>query len=291
MNSNGRYSGTARYLSAHWPTYALAYGTAIAALLLMALGIETRWLSLLPLGLLLFLLPLAFIITSLRAAHRLYDPGGIVPHQLLFEMGQLNGRSHFGLIDIGLRHQAVDLADLLTSGHISVMDIYNPQLISSGSVARSQRQHPPHDPRLTWLESSLSLLPLPNSSVPVVIACEILSHLDQEGDRLVLLREINRVLTPNGRLLMAERSRTQTNWLALGTAAANLHPASYWRHLLTNAGFHIRREQEPDGLILCLRADKPPATTGQQLRLNLQLDDAKGKEAEGNRGRGGFFSA
>lgn len=291
MNANGRYSGTARYLSTHWPTYALAYGTAIAALLLIAVGIETRWLSLLPLGLLLFLIPLFFIATSLRAAHRLYDPDGILPHQLLFDMAQLNGRSHFGLIDIGLRHHAIDLANLLTSGHINVMDIYNPQLISSSSVARSQQQHPPHDPRLIWLESSISLLPLPNSSVGAVIACEMLSHIDQEGDRLVLLREIYRVLAPNGRLLLAERSRTQANWLALGPAATHLRPDSYWRQLLTDAGFHIRREQQPDGLILCLRADKPPATTGQQLRLNLQLDDHQGKEAEGNRGRGGFFSA
>lgn len=290
MKANSRFPGTTHYLVTRWPTYVLAYGGAIAALLAMGVGLEMGWLSLLPLGLLLFLLLLTFIITSLRAAHKLYDPGGVLPHHLLFEMGQLRDHSHFGLIDIGQRQQATDLANLLSSGHISVIDIYNPQLISSSTVARGQRQHPPHDPRLTWLESNLTLLPLPDSSIPVIIACEALSQLDQEGDRHVLLREIYRVLTPNGRLLIAERSRTQANWLALGPAAANLRPASYWKHLLTDAGFHIRRDQEPEGLILCLRADKPQATTGQQLRLNLQLD-SKGKETEGNRGRGGFFSS
>lgn len=292
MEKNGRFSGTIRYLSIHSGPYALAYGSAVFALLLIGLGIEMGWLSLIPFGLLLFLGLAYYILATLWAAHRLYDPTELQPHRILFDMGQLNERSHFTILDLGLRWQAQDLATLLSTGHATVIDIYNPRWTPSSTIRRARTRTRTSatnaDPRLSWRNSDFRLLPLPDSSTETVIACEILSRIAQEGDRLVLLKEIHRVLTPNGRLLIAERAQTQINWLTFGNLSTPLKSANDWRHLLVDAGFRIRREQSLGGLIHCLRGDKPLSTTGQQLRLDLQLDE--GTEAEGKRFPGGLFS-
>ena len=290
MERNGRFSGTARYLSTHAGRYALAYGSAILALLFIGFGIEMGWLSLIPFSLLIFLGLAYFIIATLWAAHRLYDPTELTPHRILFEMAQLRESSDFTILDLGLRWQAHDLASLLTTGHATVIDIYNPQWTPHATLrrARSRTKSRPADPRLNWRNSDFRLLPLPDSSTETVIACEILSRVAQEGDQLVLLKEIHRVLTPNGRLLLAERTQTQINWLTFGNLNTPLKSESNWRHLLVDAGFRVGREQSLSGLIHCLRADKPLSTTGQQLRLDLQLDE--GTEAEGKRFRGGLFS-
>ncbi|MGB5058289.1 MAG: hypothetical protein WBO48_06340, partial [Candidatus Promineifilaceae bacterium] len=101
--------------------------------------------------------------------------------------------------------------------------------------------------------------------------CQVVSEFWQQGDRAALLQEINRILTPNGRILLAERVRSQTNWLVMGPGAVNLQSAEQWRDLLREAGFIVQKEQDLQGLIHCFRADKPTPAQARQLSLNLPI--------------------
>ncbi|MCZ7667791.1 MAG: hypothetical protein M5U34_11545 [Chloroflexi bacterium] len=112
---------------------------------------------------------------------------------------------------------------------------------------------------------------MPDKSVPYVMLDQLLSQFWQRGDRLHLLQEAHRILTPNGRLLMSERIRSQTNWLVLGPGGAQLQTWEYWQTLLQEAGFVMRREKDLQGLIHCFRADKPSATEARQLALDLPI--------------------
>jgi hypothetical protein len=104
-----------------------------------------------------------------------------------------------------------------------------------------------------------------------VVLNQILSECWQEGDRLRLLKEANRILSANGRLLLAERTRTQTNWLVHGLGGAQFHPVDYWQDLLVEAGFVVHRQQDLHGLIHCFRAHKPSGAEARQLALELPL--------------------
>lgn len=270
MRKNGRFQGTLRYLYAHWPTYALLYGVMMASLLLMGWAAEQGWYGLVPLLLALCLVLSYFIVASLWAAYRIYDQ--INPHQLLFDLGQLHETDRFVYLGLGLHQRVFDLSRRLTTGRIVVVDLYNPQLTSGRSLGRlRQRARPPlSDPRLNWQTGQVTLLPLPDESVSVVIACEVASAFWQDGDRLALLQEARRILTKNGRLLLAERSRSRTNWLTLGPMATNLPPPDYWRTLLRQAGFQVKREHVVGDLIICWRADKPTPGRANQLAFDLE---------------------
>jgi ubiquinone/menaquinone biosynthesis C-methylase UbiE len=98
---------------------------------------------------------------------------------------------------------------------------------------------------------------------------QVLSEFWQHGDRLALLKEAHRILAPDGRLLVAERVRTETNWLVMGPAALGLHGAGYWRNLLGQAGFRVQKEQQLLGLIHCIRANKPTPAEARQLAFEL----------------------
>ena len=100
---------------------------------------------------------------------------------------------------------------------------------------------------------------------------QLLSQCWQEGDRLKLLKEANRILTPNGRLLLTEQVRTQTNWLVYGPGAARFQTSDYWQNLLQEAGLIVRRQQDLQGLIHCFRADKPSGSEARQLALDLPM--------------------
>lgn len=269
MKQNGRFRGTLRYLYAHWPTYAILYGGLIVSLLLIGLAAGRGWFGLVPLALATFLVLGYFITASLWAAYQIYDQ--IKPHHLLFDLGQLHERDRFAYLGLGLRERVLELARRLTIGRIVVIDLYNPQWTTGGSLIRLRQRAPSPvtDPRLNWQVGQVTLLPLPDESVPVIMLCETLSAFWQDGDRLALLQEARRVLGKNGRLLITERTRSRTNWLTLGPAAADLETADYWRSLLYQAGFRVEREHTLGDLVTCWRADKPTPAQANQLRLNL----------------------
>jgi ubiquinone/menaquinone biosynthesis C-methylase UbiE len=188
-------------------------------------------------------------------------------------MGPVQPDDEVLVVGLGTRVDPLRLRRRLTTGRLIVVDVYNPQWTTSQVLVRLRKQapHPPSDPRLVWQDGRFDLFPLPDNSVPFVLLNQTLSEFWQEGDRLRLLQEIHRVLTANGRLLFAERMRTQTNWLVLGPTAVRLAGHDYWQTLLQEAGFVIRREQNLQGLITCIRAEKPSATEARQLALDIPL--------------------
>lgn len=266
-----RFGGLLRTVYANWPAYALAYGSIVLALIVIGVSAEQGWVGLIPLGLAAIIVLTYFFLASLWRAHLLYDQDGLNPHHVLFEMGQIRADDRFVYIDLGLRRRAVDLARRLTTGEVVVVDVYNPQWTTSRALIRhrSRTPAPPPDPRISWHNGRSDMLPLPDKSVTAVILCQIASEFWQEGDRVQLLQEVHRVLSENGRLLLAEPMRTQTNWLLKGPAALSLAPAAQWRDLLQQTGFRVRTEKDLQGVIHCIRADKPTYSEAQQLSLGL----------------------
>jgi SAM-dependent methyltransferase len=273
MNVTGRYQGALDYIAVHWPTYLFFYGGGtLWLLLLIVVSAQVGWLAFVPLGFALLLVWAYFFAASLWAAHKLHDWDQQPDYDVLFEMSGLRPQDTFVHPNLGRRDTAVRLARHLTSGRIIVVDLYHPQLTPSRSLARRRSQNskaPRPDPRLRWRDGRLELLPVPDSSVKVVIMCQMAVEFWQHGDRLCLLQEIYRVLAPGGRLLMSERVRSRTNSLVMGPAAVQLPAAAYWRELLETAGFTLVKERDLHDLVRCFRADKPLPERARQLLLDF----------------------
>lgn len=267
-----RYRGTLRYIYAHWPAYLALYGGIVLALLVIGISAQQGWIGYIPLMLALLIILAYFFVASLWLAHQLYDSDGLRPHDVLFDLGHIEATDTFLYVDLGLRHQAMHLGRRLTTGQIIVVDIYNPQWMANPALVRWRKRmpHPPYDPRLVWKNGRLDLLPLPDKTVSIVFLNQVLGEFWQEGDRLELLKEVYRVLPANGRILLAEPTTTQTNWLIWGPLALNLYPIEYWRNLLTEAGFQVGKIQELKGVLHCFRAEKPIPTEARQLTLQLE---------------------
>jgi len=212
-----------------------------------------------------------FFLTSLWTAHQLYSQNGLRPHQALFDLGQCKPTDHIAYVDLGIHFRPIHLCRRLTTGQLTVIDVYNPQWTTGKALTRwrNRWRHPPKDPRLVWMDGQVNLLPLPDKSVSAVILCQVVSEFWQQGDRLSLLNEARRILKPNGRLLLAERCRTQTNWLMAGPGALIHPPVTYWRRLLAEAGFHLRIEKTSNGLIHTFCAKKPSPMAARQLAFDL----------------------
>ena len=214
-----------------------------------------------------------FFGASLWAAHEQYDRREQEPAHVFFRLGQLQPADDFVHVGLGRRHTAVRLSRRLMNGHVTVVDVYNPQLAPSRSLARARvmLQQVEADPRLTWLDGSIELLPLPDHSVRAVTMNRVLSELWQHGDRELLLEEAHRVLRPGGRLLLAEPARTQMSWLIWGPAAFRLQPLPYWHMLFQNARFDLQKEETEHGLVHYFVLRRPEPGEMQQLTFDFGL--------------------
>jgi ubiquinone/menaquinone biosynthesis C-methylase UbiE len=261
-----------RHIRTHWPTFFILYGALVLALLMIGAGLALRWYAFVPFSLAIMLVAAYFLVSSLWVAYHLNDAPGETAPEILFRLSQTRPEDRVVCIDLGLKEMAVTIAQRLTSGEVTVIDIHNPQSNIGESLRRARSRAPKvqSDPRLNWIDGSVNLLPLPDQCTAAVFMNQILSEFWLPEERDQLLAEVRRILVPEGRLLVAERARASSHFLLAGLVTSSLPTAQYWRSTLAGKDFVVQREENPHGLLYCARADKPSPTTGKQLSLKLE---------------------
>lgn len=274
MNNDRPYVSIWRHISARWPTYLIGFGGgSLLSLVLITIAAERELWLVVIIAFLALLLLAYFLTTSIWSLHEQFNRRRNLPSHVIFELGRIQPTDSLVYVGLGLRDTPIQLSRRLTRGHLDAIDVYNPRLAPGSALARLRRPTPPslRDPRLSWLEGSIDLLPLPDASVELVAMSYTLVEFWQHGDRSRLLQEIRRILRPEGHLLLAEPARTRTQLLMAGPVAFKLPPPEYWRQQLRDAGFTITREKDVNGYYLCFRAEKPLPGSVQQLALDLGI--------------------
>lgn len=270
MDFTSRYRRTIAHVRSQWPIYLFGYGGGILLLFAaIVVSLTQGWYSFVILAL-VGLLVLAYLLgVSLWSYHALHDNHSI--RDTLYEMGELDPTMTIVDVNLGLREFPVALSRRMTTGKVIVLDVYNPLLAPNRALARAHDagDRPVSDPRLSWRDGSINLLPLPDNSIQAITLVQVASELWQEGDRLRLLQEVNRVLRPGGRLLLAERVQTPVNLLVSGLTGLRLPPAAYWLDLVERSDFKIRRTRSLGDLMMCIRVDKRQEGEARSLPVDL----------------------
>lgn len=272
IRQESRFQETLRAIKHQWPIFLSLYLGFVISLILIALSLMQQWFAFIPFLLALMIIIALHFMTRLWATYLLYDDNGLRPHHFLFDLGRIKENDTLVLIDHGYRRWGLDLARRLTVGKIIIVDIYNPQWMPSQMLVRQRRHRPTAvpDPRITWKDSQMGLLPLPDQSVSYVLVCQVVSELWQYGDQRTLFKEIYRILKPNGYLLLSERIFTKTNASLIdGIFFKSSH---YWQRLIRESGFRLQREENLMDIIHCYRAVKPTPFEAKQMALELNYD-------------------
>jgi len=212
---------TPRHIRTHWPIFVALYGALVAGMLLIGLSLALGWFSFIPFSLAIMLLAAYFLVALVYVAYRINDAPGGTAAEILVEMAHTQAEERVVCIDLGLRATALTM--------VTIIDVYNPQSNNGAALrrARARAYKPPDDPRLNWIDGSINLLPLPDRSVAAVFMNHILSEFWLPEERRQLLAEVLRILTPEGKLLIAEPIRAPTPCRPTSIGAPSCHrPAS-----------------------------------------------------------------
>ena len=261
MNFAKRYSGTLVYIRSNWPRYLFLFGGgSLVVIFVLSLSIVREWPAFVLISAAILIVILYFFGASIWAGHRLYDDAAYV--SAILDLAEISPQDTFAHISLGLKRTAVDLSRVLTTGKVIIIDVYNPQLVPGKTLLRARQLDQSNeelqilDPRLSWREGTIDLIPLPDKSTPLVTMVETLSEFWQPGDQMCLLKEIYRILTPNGRLILVEKTLTLANFFAFGPESLRLNSAAKWSEILTKAGFSNIEQRTLYDMVQIFRAEK-----------------------------------
>ncbi len=120
-----------------------------------------------------------------------------------------------------------------------IFDFHDPAAHTEISIRRARRAHPP-EPGTVAINTAA--IPLPTGALDAAVLFLAAHEIRDSGERVRFFRELRRVLTPGGRVIVTEHLRDLPNILVYSIGAWHFHPRREWLAAFDAAGFGIARE-------------------------------------------------
>ncbi len=153
------------------------------------------------------------------------------------------------VVSAGLDEAARPIAARHPHAAQTVVDLYDPVLMTEGSIRRARRRVPPAP---GTVPATPGRLPVATGTLDTVFAVFAAHELRHRADREALFAEISRVLRPGGTLLLVEHLRDAANTAVYGPGALHFLPRREWLRLAALAGLSRTGERRIAGLVTAL---------------------------------------
>ena len=228
-----RFKGMADIVRYNWPFYLSAILITLTAAIVLNVSSNR------PLNIALkCAMAIAFwwAVTSLIASHWIYDRSELTSWRWLRNVVS-HPSARILNIHAGLDHVGPLLCDLFPQASCNMLDIYDPRTMSEPSIRRARRIQGAASGS-PGVDSSN--LPLESGSVDLVLLIFAAHEIREPSVRHAFFRELSRVLTPTGRIILVEHHRDAANFLAYGPGFLHFLSPRTWRRAAGHAGFQIR---------------------------------------------------
>ncbi len=142
-------------------------------------------------------------------------------------------------IHAGFDESTPALQALLKDSRGRVFDIFDPAEMTEPSIARARRlSSNPIAPE----RADFRRLPAADGSIDAALLLLAAHELRTEPARRDFFRELHRVLSPGGIVVVAEHLRDPANFLAFGPGFLHFHSRRTWTRVFARTDFAIARE-------------------------------------------------
>jgi ubiquinone/menaquinone biosynthesis C-methylase UbiE len=219
----------------HYGYYGLGF-FALFVTIIILVGVATAFWLWWPLGILVIAAGVALLLNYGVSMHLLGQSKSLDPPPML----GLKGDETVLDVGCGLGKMTVGIAKHLKTGRVIGIDVWSKAEIPGNSAERATENARIEGvaDRTEFRTGNVLAIPFDDGSFDVVTSVSVINNLHNDEDKLKALKEICRVLRPEGKLLLLEPLRDLRGafvftplfiWMTL--------PREKWIELLKNAGF------------------------------------------------------
>jgi SAM-dependent methyltransferase len=230
----GAFTGVLQIVRFNWRMYAFTIAAGITTSVVLVLGSlsETvRWL--LGVGAVAGIL---WTLNSLIVSHWVYDRSHLCRWKWIAEAVPVFPK-HWAHIHAGLDESSSSIRKLFPQSRGTVVDIFDPNEMTEQSIAEARKSVDEATNR-----ANLRCLSFPAKSLDLVFLIFTAHEIRAAASRAAFFSELNRVLMPNGRVLMVEHMRDWRNFVAFGPGFLHFLSRSEWLSRAREANFTVERE-------------------------------------------------
>ena len=162
------------------------------------------------------------IIVSLFVSYYIYDLSGFYG---LDWIANSDEKVTIANINAGFDETSEILQSMFKQSNIIALDFYDPSEHTEVSIKRARKRYPPFP---GTKKISTSKIELSSDSIHKVFVILSAHEIRNSEERVVFFKELHRILTPNGQIIVIEHLRDISNFLAYNIGALHFHSKSAW---------------------------------------------------------------
>jgi len=247
----GRFDGMMQIMRYNWPQYA---GGFLIALLGAGLWFAHRSPEWLQITLLVIALCAAWwSVASLIASFWIYDASLLYRWTWIPDFLEVAPR-HWLNLHAGLDESSPALRRLFPHSEGETRDFFDATQMPEPSIQRARAEQKDHrDGQVNYRQ-----LPFAEGTFDTVFLLFAAHELRHPASREMFMREVVRILSANGQVLLVEHLRDAANFTAFGPGFFHFMPSGEWRRLADFAGLEIIRESRMTPFVKIFLLRKKP---------------------------------
>lgn len=144
-------------------------------------------------------------------------------------------------INAGFDETSTLLKSKFENAELFVVDFYDPEKHTEVSIKRARKAYPPFP---NTQQVSTIDLPIQDNSADKIFAILSAHEVRDEKERITFFRELQRVLKPNGKVIVTEHLRDTANFLAYNIGFFHFHSKTVWKQTFRSSGLELVEEKK-----------------------------------------------
>lgn len=161
-------------------------------------------------------------------------------------------------INAGFDETSNLLKSKFANSELLVFDFYDPAKHTEVSIKRARKAYPPF-PNTQQVKPAD--LPLQDNSADKIFAILSAHEIRNEEERKSFFKELRRVLSPTGQIIVTEHLRDAANFLAYNIGAFHFHSKASWLKAFQSSGLRVAEEIKITPFITTFILDKNGVTS------------------------------
>ncbi len=241
------FQGVWNIIRFNWQFYVLAIATVVVLLLFR----NNLTAALRAAAIVLAILIVTSTLISLTVSFYIYDISNLYKLTWLDKF-QINNNKIVN-INAGFDETSDLLKNKFANSELVVFDFYDPAKHIEVSIKRARKAYPPFP---NTQQTSTSHFPLQDNSSDMVFAILSSHEIRNDEERISFFKELKRVLTTTGKIIVTEHLQDTANFLAYNIGFFHFHSRTTWLNTFQSAGLNVADEIKVTPFITTFILDK-----------------------------------